>query len=454
MPNPISEKTWTVQGVPISYGNTTAGLGDAPSGYGADYDQMFAANPYRNQTYNKSFWQSIAEGLGFRTGYDKWREAAMNNAAEWDADVFALMNQNQYDSPEAMAGRERAAGINPDLLGIGDVAQSAGMRNDANGMPETGSDIPQALTVASGVCSTVLDIIPQAMSFASNLTALRGMQTDNDIKEAAFSKEALGAAREFFLEGLDEKSYKDAFTSGNWENVLEASKSHAKFLAENLFSSKRARKQYQLAYGMHARSIMGALAKYKSYDEYEAARKSLLSQRSSSFFSDDDKAMHGLLSAFLQPIESYQQTLNDINKRLAENRTRVPEDGSPSILDKEAQLYGDSVDLALSQTANQAAYEGAISPTGQAAAENAANNYTTQLNEIQSATDKLFADIMKNLGSHDNWWSKIAMALVGIARAQLMSGISMQFGRNKQYEVNGDTGVFTESGRSTVGFSF
>lgn len=56
---------------------------------------------------------------------------------------------------------------------------------------------------------------------------------------------------------------------------------------------------------------------------------------------------------------------------------------------------------------------------------------------------------MQNLKQNDNWWSKIAMALVGIARAQLLSGLSLQFGRRSQYKVDGDTGVMTEQGASS-----
>lgn len=434
---PINKAVIDFNGNEHPYGNLGAELGSAPSGYGADYDQMFAANPYRNQTYKKSFWQALAEGLGFRTGYDTWRESAMNNAAEWDADVFALMNQNQYDSPAAMASRERAGGMNPDLLGVGDVAQSAGMRNDANGMQPTESDIPIASSILSSVSRGVMDIIPNVMSFITNITDLKGRRIQNDKAELSFANDAMGAAEKFFLEGITELDYKEAFEKNDWTNILDAASKDAKYLSSTYLANKRAQRRFNLAYGMHSRSLAAKMSKYKTYDEFEKARKSLLTQRASQFFSDDDDTMMSLIQSINGPLERYQKRMN-------------------VILETRAGLRNPSLEQSLEnkQLSNQFEYENSIDPSMQAAAENAANERTSQENEIITATNDLFADIMSALGERDNWWTAIAKTIVGVMRAQVLSGMHMQFGRSQQYEVDGDSGVFTESGRSNMGFSF
>lgn len=418
---------------PIS-SSSVVDVGSAPTGYG-QYDQLFANNPYRNLEYKQSWIQQLLSKLGFRTGYDKFREDAQINAQEYDADVFALMQQNQYDSPEAQAQRMRDAGINPDLQGLGDVAGSAEMRNDANGMEST--SVVEPLQIVQSVSSGVLNIIPQVMSFATGLQSLKGMRLENDAKELQFGTSALDAVNKFFVEGITDDMYKSAFESGDWTNILDAAKKDSSYLSETLFSSPSARKKWQLAYGMHQNSLLAMMQKYKTYDDFESHRADILKRRSSPFFSDDDDTQMEFYQSILGPLERFQKRMNEIAEIKADLRDPVAEQT-----------------LENQQIFNQQAYESSIDPTLQAETENAVNRATKQQNDILEATNQLFEDIMKSLQGKDNWWSKIAMAFIGIARAQLLSGMHLSFGRNNQYRVNGDTGVLTESGTSNFGLSF
>lgn len=143
--------------------------------------------------------------------------------------------------------------------------------------------------------------------------------------------------------------------------------------------------------------------------------------------------MESLLSSIVGPTERWQQRMAEINLRKANLRNPEAEQNLQNM-----------------QIANQTEYEATIDAAGQASAENAANEAQQQQNEIMSATNQLFSDIMENLRKSDTWWAKIAMALIGIARAQLLSGLSLQYGRKSQYSVDGDTGVMSESGSSTL----
>lgn len=410
-------------------------LGEAPSGYG-QYDKLFQNNPYRNLEYKQSFWQRIASAFGFRTGADKFAEQAQLNAAEYDADVFALMQQNEFNSPTEQAERMREAGLNPDLLGTGDVAPAAQMRNDANGMQPSEGEGTDFFQVASVVSQGVLDLIPQVMSFATNLQQLKGIRVDNDLKELSFGQNARQAAEDFFMYSLTEQDYKEAFEKNDWTNVLNASESNAKYLADSFLSSKKARQAFNLYYGLYSRSLAAKMSKYKTKAEFEKAREQLFTQRGASWFSDDDATMESLMKSFLEPIQQYQ------NKLAAYNVVRLDNKDA-----KADQL------LENTQRANQQIYENSIDTAQQATAENSQNKLVEQQNKIIEDTNQLFADIMESLRKQDNWWSKIAMSMVGIARAQLMSGISMHFGRNQQYKVDGDTGVLTEQGQSNFGIS-
>lgn len=442
MPIPDSQKyVESFSGTKYPYGNLSLSPGSPPSGYGEDYDQIFAANPYRDLNYRKSFWQSVASGLGFRTDYDKQMEQAQINAAEYDAGIFSIMQQNKFNSPEEQAMRMRAAGENPDLLGTGDVASAASPAEDPNGMSVSIGDEIQPLKLVGSITQGILDIIPQTLSFATNISQLRGIRLENDAKEVAFGNDILSMVKGFFSESITSQMYREAFEKKDWTNVLDASRKQQSYLADTFFHSKQARQRFNRAYALHQNSLVAELQKYTTYDEFEKARKSVLSQRASSFFSDDDETMMNLLSDFLQPIEEYQKTMNDINLKYAKKAQQL-------------NLGEDRAVLEDTQIANQQKYENAIDPTLEAESQNAANRRAKMQEEIQAATETLFAALDAKLGEKDNWWSKIAMALLGMARAYFMSGMHMQFGRNQHYEVNGDTGVLTESGRSGFNLAF
>ena len=106
------------------------------------YDAYYKANPYVNQTYQKSVWDTIFDGI-FRTGYDKWLDEMRVNSAQYDASVVDLEQQNLYNSETAKSDRMRQAGENPDLLGTGDVSDSATPAQDPQDV-----QIPDALDMS------------------------------------------------------------------------------------------------------------------------------------------------------------------------------------------------------------------------------------------------------------------------------------------------------------------
>lgn len=148
-------------------------IGDAPSGYGSEYDQLFANNPYRNMDYHYSGWQKFLSALGFRTGYDAWKENSQVQAKEYDASVFSQMFQNQYNSEVAKTLRMRAAGQNPDLLGTGDVANAAAPADDPNGMPDQTGEAEQIGQLVTGFASSVISAFGTATQIYKNIAEVK-----------------------------------------------------------------------------------------------------------------------------------------------------------------------------------------------------------------------------------------------------------------------------------------
>ena len=408
--------------------NSSDGLSAVPSGYGTEYDQLFANNPYRNLTYKKTGWQNFISALGFRTDADRWLEDAQVNAYEYDAGIFSLMQQNEFNSPQAQAERMKAAGQNPDLLGTGDVAGAASPAEDPNGMSQNvgNEEINQ-------LGSSILNLVPSIMSFATNLTQLRGIRAENNLKELEFNDSVIDYSNKFFNEGLTKKDYEEAFTKNDFTNILEAAYSNSKSLAESLFSSPSARKRFQLTYGQHSRSFVAEMQKYKTWDEFEKYRKSLIEKRSSPLYDDDNATMVELTGHILKPYIEWQKKVYEINARKANLRKPELEQG-----------------LENAQMANQLEYEQNIDPSLQAGAENTSNERASQENEIINATNDMFEQIMKNLDSKDAWYSDIAKALVGIMRGYLMSNIHASFGRRQQ--INPTTGGIDDLSSFNVGF--
>lgn len=375
------------------------------------YDAYYKANPYVDQTYHKT-WIDNVFGNIFRTGYDKWLNEMQVNSAQYNAGIVDLQQQNLYNSEVAKAQRMRDAGENPDLLGTGDVSESAGVAPDPQDVQIPDAEGSQVLSIVSTVGMALVDLIPKSMSFITELSTLKGIRAENDLKELQFGNQAVDLATRFFTEGISKQDYEDAFASGNFENLLDASQKDSDYLTNTFLSSKKARKAFKLAYGRHAQSLVAEMSKYKTYADYENARKENLTQRSSQFFSDDDDTMMGLIKKVLGPFEKYQQKINEINLRIAQLRNPDLEQGTINSGLRAEKAYNDAIDGNL-----------------QAETENAGNEYQKQLYEILKATDDMFAEIMKGLDEDDKWYSPIAKALVGIARSQLLSGIHMQLGR-------------------------
>lgn len=398
------------------------------------YDAYYKANPFVNQVYHKTWIDNVFGGV-FRTGYDKWLNEMQLGYDQYNMGVVDLEQQNIYNSEVAKAQRMRDAGENPDLLGTGDVSDSARPMEDVQDAQIPDSEGSQVLNVVSQVGMTLVDLIPKTLSFMSSLSQLKGIRMDNDLKELQFGNNAVDMATKFFTEGITKQDYEDAFTSGNFENLLSASERDSDYLTNTFLSSKKARKAFKFAYSQHARSLIAEMSKYKTFAEYEDARKKNLTQRSSQFFSDDDDTMQDLIRGVLGPYEKYQKRMNEINEALANLRDPDLEQGTINAGLRAEKAYNETIDGQL-----------------QAETENAGNEYQKQLYEILKATDDMFAEIMNYLNEKDKWYSPIAKALVGIARSQLLTGIHMQIGRHSASYTNPRTGAESSSEGWNFGF--
>lgn len=250
--------------------DSSDGLGAVPSGYGAEYDQLFAKNPYRNLTYKKSGWQNLLSALGFRTDADRWLEDAQVNASEYDAGIFQMMQQNEFNSPEAQAERMRQAGMNPDLLGIGDVAGASSPVEDPNGMSQNVGDEFQDFG------NTVMSVFSRAMTVFKDFKTLEQMNAVIDGQNIDNARSMVSAIDDFIVGNFtasDFKSY-DAFKerAGSLSSALTQGNGEAFSSGLSYGLSKRQIPQYNRMMRERLLSIASDEKLYNKFKDSVLAR--------------------------------------------------------------------------------------------------------------------------------------------------------------------------------------
>lgn len=96
-----------------------------PYAQGTRYYDLWESNPYRNPTTKQTFWDEVANWLGFRSSYDIAEAQRMQASNEYLAQIAQLKSEDEYNSEAAKAARMRAAGQNPDLLGTEGASEAA-----------------------------------------------------------------------------------------------------------------------------------------------------------------------------------------------------------------------------------------------------------------------------------------------------------------------------------------
>lgn len=233
---------------------------------GTEYEEMWLNNPYRNTYLDPTFWDNI--GLSHKSrDYNAEQDRLYN---EYIAGIYELLMQNKYDSEAAKAARMRAAGQNPDLLGLNNASESddmtppnAGPSSSLNGQSPAlsslqmlGSIMSFALNSYQGIASTINTIDAQNIKNIQDLaTAARPFVTQSFAE--AFMNDydlhtSVASGRDSFARRYNRRLRKSAenvfehmFYSGDYElqrkalqNMSGAFDDNIGFQARRLFENK------------------------------------------------------------------------------------------------------------------------------------------------------------------------------------------------------------------------
>lgn len=382
------------------------------------FDDLRAANPYKNQEYKKSGWQNFLSSLGFRTQADAWKENMSVQAAEFDAALAQKEFDTEYNSAQAQTARLKQAGLNPDLNpSMVDAGDAGSMGQDmSTPMQSTGEE--SVITEGAKLC---LDTASMIMSgFTSGLglvTTLQGIHF-NKLNNS--------------LAALNNESAFQDFVGKNWMTFLPDSPED-EVMVNDFDWKAQALKNAQMFSGQLPRKFqkkfVDSVSRYwesapGSAEAYKVWRDRVNSRRG--FYTD------------------YQTTYSDIDnvlKDITEPLGKLASDVlSQSLKTEKRQLVAGE-----KQASNEAEYFSELDATQQAQAENTSNEVQTTNNKMVAELNKTLEQIVSNLKKHSEdggipgALSQMALVAVAAARLWLSSQGAPSISRSSSVAANGAT---------------
>lgn len=156
------------------------------SGLTGSFAQQAAANPYVGREFSPTFWQSLGERwFQDYSARDRFYAEQDQAADEYLAQLLDAQRQQEFNSPAAQAARERGAGLNPDLIGVGTGEQPAPAVNPDDtppGMgtteaPVSGADVANAVSFTGKLLSMPMDFLGSVIEMSDSILTL-GMKSD------------------------------------------------------------------------------------------------------------------------------------------------------------------------------------------------------------------------------------------------------------------------------------
>lgn len=283
------------------------------------YDAYYKANPYVNQTYKMTLADRLFGGL-FRTGYDKWLNEMQLNAAQYDAGIVDMEQQNIFNSPAEQADRMRAAGLNPDLLGTGDVAEGAKMNPDVQDaqIPDAGANL-SAVSAFAGMLSSCFQgafaMAKEGISLFGALTDIEGQNivNANGMQELAMNTIRRNIPAEGFKTDSDYLAWLDGLNQG-----ISPDLKWSQSLAYSLGLGRRQRKMFEETYRTAIGSLPAELERFKMENELADNKLQSVRKTSSSFYDQSIEVMTESNKILVEQSDELQKVVSQ-NKLAEQN---------------------------------------------------------------------------------------------------------------------------------------
>lgn len=402
MLNPIPANSKFKDPDHLERSNITINPGSSGLSVPKEYQGLLDANPYRNQDYNYSGWQRFLNFLGFRTGADKRAEDLALQASEYDANVLSMMHQEQYDSAAANVARERAAGLNPDLIGADQGGASRGMPEDTNPPAPTETDMQTVSTFAN----VLMTGVSFAFGLAKDVQALNVVSNEIESGQIENSRGLMNLALDAILGSTPENpmvqdpEHGDYIAAGLKKQVAEDA-----FTNFGVGLSKRSRMRFKSAIEQLVGSIPATTEQYKLWRKRIQDRKSYFQEYNGSDYGGFAGELDGALSIL-------SEELGKLNK---------------DVIESSKQRIVDENEAASATANNEAIYQGEFDPAGAAQAANEQNKASKNKFQIDKIIDGSYARILarlEDLASSDRFGHRGAeILLLALRVIPMLSGV-------------------------------
>lgn len=383
-----------------------------PYAQGTRYYDLYENNPYAPDKFTRqqTVWDRLANSFGMRSSYDAAQDEWAKAASEYDAQIAQLKGEDEYNSEAAKAERMRAAGLNPDLQGLGEASEAGEFAQE-----QTSPDINRNSEDVDRVLGA-MQAIPQGITFAMSLAdkAMGTMKLIYDLKEkkADFGKKLQDMATSFIENFMQPGLGGDEIGRAgerkerlSFEDTKEEIQNQAILWAKAQGFTKKEQKRFS----ENVQGIINGSGREKFYNMYTnlmKARKQAGETYTSKYTPkhDDEEAILSVVGELVNKWDTALLHNAEAERAKAENENKYQNARNPEL---EANLENATREKDLR-------YQNARNPELQVAAENAEYTEKKGHGKLVASARKSIEEAMKQLKQYTGDGNLLAIGLESV----------------------------------------
>lgn len=305
---------------------------------GTEYENVL--NPWANYTYNDTLVDWLGDIFNLPTYADKMLSENAARSREWMSQILKEISDNAYNSPEESAERMRAAGLNPDLQGIGDANQASSVDQPAQGVTYDPQSDTRSLGESIGSAfKAAMSMVNAGISINSALINLKGADISRVKDLSSMASRAVQSLDPQTLDHILSPEYGVDDMMSDFGDLYQ-------------WRSKKNQSSFLSALKSEARFTRNRAEAFKNKSDLGQSMKDLSDMENSSWFDWSFKTM----GVIRQPLVKMMDELTSINYKYEIDKTYTADlesQNRSAYLEKAAEL-------GLPQNAAQADYESAL----------------------------------------------------------------------------------------------
>lgn len=371
----------------------------------------------------------------YRDVYNNWENTALSDISQ----LYGVIREEEYNSSSQQAARERAAGLNPDLLGNVDSGQAAEFDDAASHM-----DIPSAVAAETARVQNISSIAQAGMTFveqfvglADQFIGMRQGMLSNSALEFDLSNNANEYAQDWLAQHMKVDSKGQISINGQVADDLSAVPDMLieafKEDSDNMPFGRVTKKLMKRAFKSWNKDDIAVSDKIeKLFNSFASNRFQRTKLMSSPLWNDDaGKMLSNVVDGFGNIDYEVWKIQQEVQKEVLEfNKTYYSNANANGVPDTQASL-----DFQQGQNALQ--YEQAVDAYGLPDERAKTEKGSLSVQQLQNSIDekrlraidtaeKEFQKIYDNLKG-DKWYHVLGRLLIPVLRSLVTNGVNRYF---------------------------